>query len=113
MNNTTNSHINNLGICDFISQLENIGSEKDKTEFIKNYSEIKDKISNIDDILGKENVIELKDKNITELFELLNKFDNKINNPNTMSIGDLNTIGNLIKLLEEKINQEINILEIK
>ena len=114
MNNTSNYDNYNLSICDFISELENIGSEKDKSEFIKNYSQLKDKITDIDNILGKENIIELKDKNITELFELLNQYNGKINNPSAISIGDFNIISNLIKLIEDKIEQEkINIIEIK
>ena len=106
--------IDNLSICDFISELDNIGSEKDKTEFVKNYSQLKDKIANVDSILGKDNTIEFKDKNVTELFELLDQYNGKINNPIAISIEDLNIISNLIKLIEDKIEQEkLNIIEIK
>lgn len=112
--NTENLDIENLNICDLISQLESIGSEKDKNEFLKNYSDLKNKIISVDKILSQSNTEDITNMTIPQLFELLDKYNHKIENPNFLNIQDLNIISNLVKLLEEKISQEkINLVEIK
>jgi hypothetical protein len=116
MNNTNNNMDNPIYISDLIDDLENLGKEKEKDEFIKNYAKLKEQIKITDNILGSIDDIE-PDYNtytIQELFTILESNSQFISNPNKLKTSQLKTLLNITKILEEKLNTEtINIFESK
>ena len=130
MNNTntntnTNSNINTNKIVsnenkDFIlsliNNLENLGSEKEKDEFIKNYAKLKEQIEKTDNILSLNDDTEpdYNSYNIQELFSILETNSQSISNPEKLETSQLRMLLIVSKILEEKINIEtINIIESK
>lgn len=139
INNSTNSFIetniidinnelhtsNNMeiNIHKLITDLENIGNEKEKEEFIKNYSKIKQQLSIVDNILLNENDIDCKNiqnvgyetKDINELLSILETNEDKIfNMSSNLTVGELKSLMEICNILEKKINDEtMNIIENK
>lgn len=141
LNNLDNgTHISNeteIYIYKLIDNLQNIGDEKNKEEFIKNYSKIKEQIKIVDNVLfniGENNKYneeseeseeieeseeneendKLKSKTINELLNVLEHNEDKIFNSSNLSVGELKTLMEICKILEKKINDEtMNIIEIK
>ena len=136
ISNETKTEIN---IYKFIDDLQNIGDEKNKEEFIKNYSKIKEQIKIVDNVLfniGENNKCneseeseeseeneesekndkndKLKSKTINELLSELEYNEDKIFNSSNLSIGELKSLMEICNMLEKKINDEtMNIIEIK
>lgn len=117
----------NINIQNLINELKNIGHEKEKEEFIKNYSKIKEQIKMVDSILfddTKNDIYcetintdennEFKTKNINELLTILELNEDKIFNSTNLTVGELKSLMSICNLLENKINEEtINIVEIE
>lgn len=130
--NTTNP-TNSINIKKFLINLENIGSEKEKEEFVKNYSKIREEIKIIDDILGNDNIDNILEnydideinnktndvndyqtQSINELVKLLELNENKIFGTEDMDIKELKSLINICMVLEKKINNDtMDIIEIK
>lgn len=112
----TNS-ANPIGIKKFLMDLENIGGEKEKEEFIKNYSKIREEIKIIDDILENDNIGDINDyqtQSIDTLIKLLELNENKIFGSEDMDIRELKSLANICGVLEKKINEDtLDIIEIK
>ena len=123
---------NKININKLIDDLENIGNEKNKEEFIKNYSKIKEQLKIVDTILfnthnnkndnesdnesDNNNEInnEYESKNISELLSVLETNEDKIFNSSNLNVGELKTLMKICNVLEKKINNEtMNIIEIK
>lgn len=106
-----------IDIKKLLVELENIGNEKEKEEFIKNYSRIKEKINITDGILldNNNNNIEVhKLYSIDELFDILETNENKIFDSVVLTINELKSLSDICDLLENKINKEtIDIEEIE
>ena len=119
MNNTntnTNIDIKNLSIIELITNINTIGCEKNKSEFIQNYSYYKEVINIIDNILieNNDNKNDYDNKNINELFEILETYHDKISCPENINPIDLQKMMLLVKIIEYKLeNDKINITEIK
>ena len=120
--NLTNG--NDIDIHKLMTELKNIGSEKGKDEFIKNYSKIKEQIKIVDTILFNNNDTDDKNNknitnefelnNINELFNILETNEDKIVGSANLNVGELKVLMKICNILEKKINDEtINIIEIK
>jgi hypothetical protein len=112
--------INNkeININKLLNDLEKIGSEKEKDEFIKNYSRIKEEIKITDSILNSQIdpklLIDLNNNSINDLLKILESYDNKIFDSERLNISELKLLSNICNLLDEKINIDtINIIESK
>ena len=122
--------LNCVDIKKLLSEIENVGGEKEKEEFIKNYSRIKEEIKIIDEFFTSNpnsnqdsnsdtisNTIsnttnELEFKTINELFEILEQYDDKIFNNEPLSATELKLVSDVCKILEKKINADtISIIE--
>jgi hypothetical protein len=106
-----------IDIKKLLSELENIGSEKEKDDFIKNYSKIREQIKFVDSILNDDNICnpnEFESKSISELFEMIELGENKIFDSDNLSIGELKYLISVCEVLEKKINDDtMSIVEIK
>ena len=128
-----------IDIYKLIDDLQNIGDEKNKEEFIKNYSKIKEQIKVVDNVhfnIGENNKCneneeseeseeseennkndkndKLKSKTINELLSVLEHNEDKIFNSSNLSVGELKSLMEISNILEKKINDEtMNIIEIK
>lgn len=105
-----------INIIDLISQLDNLGKEKDKNDFIKNYTVLKDKIEKTDNILDQndenENTYNLY--NIQELFDILESNSEFVSNPEKLDVSKLKMLLKISKILEDKLGTEtMNIIESK
>ena len=124
-NTNTNTEPNsNIYIQDLINQLENLGSEKEKDGFIKNYAKLKEQIVYVDNVLehsqtlgfdsGSGSETDFNKYSIQELFDILESNSALIENPNLLEITQLKMLLKVSKILEEKINTEtLNIIESK
>lgn len=124
-----------INIHKLIDDLQNIGNEKYKEEFIKNYSKIKEQIKLVDGVLLNNNYINKSDKevndneiddeenyindefqsnNISELLSMLETNEDKIFDSSNLTVGELNSLIKICNVLEKKITEEtMNIIEIK
>ena len=100
-------------------ELELLGTEKEKDEFIKNYGRLKEEIENTDKILSDakdtEN-LEAKYSNLTigELFNLIEINSEYLKNPEKLQTYKFKQLLIITKILENKLNNEtINIIESK
>lgn len=101
-------------IMDLISQLDNLGGEKDKDEFIKNYSKLKEQIEKTDFILSNNDDQDYSTYNIQELFNILESNSKLISKPDKLDIQTLKTLIKISKILEDKLSVEtMNIIESK
>lgn len=118
-----NVHNDKILIFDLINQLENLGEENNKEDFVKNYAKLKILIEKTDNVLyddlelNNNNKLELNynQLNIQELFKILESYNEYISNPEKLKkldIEKLKMILKLIKILEEKIESDtLNIIE--
>jgi len=110
-----NSIQNQIDIKKLLIELENIGSEKEKEEFIKNYSRIKEEIKITDNILNDNSIVntnEYESKTINELFQLLEQDENKIFDDDKLTITELKSLIDICNVLDKKINDDtISIIE--
>jgi len=126
MNNINSNNTNNqqiilkeepIFISDIINDLEKIELEKNKDDFIKNYSKLKKQIEITDTILNIESTDNLNNYNtynIKELFDILESNSEYILNPENLEISKLKLLLNVSKILEEKLNNnKLDIIEIQ
>lgn len=113
LNNTSLS--DNINFEHIINKINQLGKESDKNDFIKNYQDVKAKISVVDNIL--ENKSEL-DQNLTidKLFVMLEEYNEILEKSSeylNLDIQDFKKVKDIIDLIEKKLNDKINIIEIK
>ena len=99
------SHTNNILINKLINDINYLGTDKNKNEFIENYSIIKDKINKTDLILDSKNNID-SNLSIQELFNIIEKNKDKILNSEELDINTLKYLSDVIEILDNKINNE-------
>ena len=106
-----------IDIKKLLLELENIGCEKDKHDFIKNYSRLREQIKQVDSILDNNNIYnhdEFVSKTIGELFQIIELYENKIFDSDDLTIGELKYLTIVCEVLEKKINDDtMSIIEIK
>lgn len=103
-----------IDIIQLTNMVENLSTEKNKDEFIKNYSNVKEKIQLTDNMLESNMLGDLNKLSVNELFELLEKNQNKISNPSELMVSDLKMLLQVSKILEQRLtNDTINIIELK
>ena len=103
-----------IDVKKLLNDLENIGNEKEKGEFIKNYSRIREEIKIFDNILNNDNnTDQLESKTINSLFEILEQNENKIFDDEELNVEKLKLLVDVCNVLEKKINDDtISIIEI-
>lgn len=100
-------------IMNLISKLDNLGGEKDKDDFVKNYSKLKEQIEKIDLILAN-NDQDYNAYNIQELFNILESNSELIAKPEKLDIHTLKILMKVSKILEDRLSIEtMNIIESK
>jgi len=106
-----------IDIRKLLLELENIGGEKDKDDFIKNYSRLREQIKIVDSVLNDNNIYnygEFESKTISELFKIIEINENKIFDSDNLTIGELKYLTFVCDVLEKKINYDtMSIMEIK
>jgi len=105
----------NISLENVINKINQLGKENDKNDFIKNYQELKSKISIIDDILENKNEID-NNLSIDELFVMLEKYNDSLEKSDeylNLDIIDFKKVKDIIELIEIKLNEKMNIIEIK
>ena len=106
-----------IDIKKLLTDLENIGIEKEKDDFIKNYSRLREQIKLVDSILDNEDIDnsgELESKTISELFQIIELNKNKIFDTDNLTVRELKYLTFVCNILEKKINDDtMNIMEIK
>ena len=103
--------MSNLILNDFCKNLDKIGSETNKQDFINNYKNFKQSLDEIDEILDKPSIIDKK-LDMNDLLILLNDLNSK--NINYLTVHEIKYFKDLLELLEEKISNnkfEINIIK--
>jgi hypothetical protein len=103
--------MSNLILNDFCKNLDKIGSETNKQDFINNYNNFKKNLDEIDEILDKSTIIDKK-LDINDILILLNDLNSK--NINYLTVHEIKYFKDLLELLEEKISNnkfEINIIK--
>ncbi len=102
-------------IMDLISELDKLGGEKDKDDFIKNYSQLKEQIEKTDFILSNND--DDQDYNtyeIQDLFNILESNSELISKPEKLDVHTLKKLTKISKILEDKLSIEtMNIIESK
>lgn len=118
----SNSNLQNneeIYIIDLISQLDILGKEKDKKDFISNYSVLKDLIEKTDNILDKDdsdgdNESIYNSYSIQELFGILESNSELVSNPEKLNVCQLKMLLKISKILEDKLaNETMYIIESK
>lgn len=97
-----NENINKIHIKELILELNYICSQKNKSNFMTKYNELKAKIESIDNILITSSNIDAITY-INELFTILENSIKMINDDNNLEINTFNMLLDVIKILEEKI----------
>lgn len=117
-NNTDKTNNNSwIDMKKLLKELDKIGDEKQKEDFILNYSRINEEIKIVDKILNESNDKKIKDfenYSINELFSMLENNENKIFEDAELNIGDFKMLIDICNILENKIeSQTMNVIEYK
>jgi recombinational DNA repair protein RecR len=119
MNTINETESKQIYIYDLINNLEKLGNEKEKEQFIKNYAILKEQIELTDKLLNQSIEIDNLEQyynslNVKEIFEILENESENINNPEKLETTKLKKLLMMTKILEEKLNLEtINLIESK
>ena len=115
MNNTNLQNSEEINIIDLISQLDILGKEKNKDDFIKNYLVLKEQIEKTDKILeNNTDSSRYNSYSIQELFGILESNSELLSNPDILDVSKLKMLLDVSKNLENKLEIEtINIIESK
>lgn len=115
-NSNYNEDKQSIYIMDLIKDLENLGGEKEKDDFIKNYARLKEQIELTDNILNSKDLKynDISSLTIPELFNILELNSQYILNPEKLETSKLKYLLEISNFLEEKLNTEtMNIIESK
>lgn len=113
--NQVNQTQNDINFEQIIEKITKLGKENDKNDFIKNYQEVKTKISIVDNILENKNELD-SDLSIDKLFEMLEEYNELLEKSNEsldLDIKDFKKVKDIIEIIEFKLNDKINLIEIK
>lgn len=105
----------NINLEYVINKINQLGKENDKNDFIKNYQEVKSKISIIDSILENQNEID-NNLSIDQLFEMLEKYNDFLEKSEeylNLDIIDFKKVKDIVELIENKLNEKMNVIEVK
>jgi hypothetical protein len=106
-------------LYDLVLQLENLGSEKEKDEFIKNYGRLKEQIELTDLALSdspesEKFIKKYENMSVGKLFELMEKNSEFIINPKNLSTWKFKQLLIISKVLEQKLDANtLDIVETK
>ncbi len=102
-----------INLDNTINLINNLSNESDKKQFDKNFSDAKEKIKIIDDLLNKSPEIP-EDLPIDLLFEMLQEYNEYIEDDKSINIQDFKKIKDIVELIEKKMSEsKLNIIEIK
>lgn len=116
MSQTNNINIHeSINFEHIINKINLLGKESDKNDFIKNYQDVKAKISVVDNILENKSQLN-QDLTIDKLFEMLEEYNEILEKSSeylNLDIQDFKKVKDIIDMIENKLNDKINIIEIK
>ena len=102
----------NINLLDLSLKINNLGKEENKKDFLKNYNDYKTIIEIIDQYLKNNNLeINYDDRELVELFKLLDKISNLEDNKKK-NLKELINIKKIIESIENKINLNHTITKI-
>lgn len=115
--NTDNTNSESIIFENVINKINQLGKEPDKNDFISNYNEVKSKIVIIDDILEKKCQIDPLTP-IDKLFEMLEQYSSIIEKSSEhvqleLDIENFKKMKDIVGLIEKKLDDKVNIVEIK
>lgn len=120
----TNPNTETIIFENVINKINQLGKEPDKNDFISNYNEVKSKIIIIDDILEKKSQIG-ENIPIDKLFEMLEQYSSILDKSSDYSdysdntehvqldIENFKKMKDIVELIEKKLDNKVNIVEIK
>jgi hypothetical protein len=101
-----------INLDETINMINNLTKENDKKTYMDNLSEVNDRIKLIDDILEKKSEL-TEELSIDKLFEMLEKYQNYIDNDVSINVLEFKKIKDIVELLEKKLNDnKVEITEI-
>ncbi len=103
---------NKIILEETIDKINNLSNEKDKSLFVKNFNEIKNNIDKIDKVLDEKPSID-ENTSIDLLFDMLEKYNDYVNSNKLIDVENFKKIKDITELIEKKLNDKINIVEIK
>ena len=95
-----------ISIKNLVKNIEIIGTDDNKEEFVSNYNKLKEDIDSVDKILKKENKKEdkiIRGKNINELYEMLESFNSE--GENDIDAEKLSKMKIVLDTIEVKIQE--------
>ncbi len=98
-----------------INKINNLGKESDKNDFILNFNQVKSHIVSIDKILEQDNNLN-PNTPIDKLFEMLELYEGILNDKDEkeqLDIEKFKNIKNIVELIEKKLQDPVEITEIK
>jgi len=98
-----------------INKINNLGKESDKNDFILNFNQVKSHIVTIDKVLEQENNLN-PNTPIDKLFEMLELYQGILNDKDEkeqLDIDKFKNIKNIVELIEKKLQDPVEITEIK
>ena len=114
-NPNTNPNTETIIFENVINKINQLGKEPDKNDFISNYNEVKSKIVIIDDILEKKCQIG-ENIPIDKLFEMLEQYSSILDKSSDhveLDIENFKKMKDIVELIEKKLDNKVNIVEIK
>jgi len=112
---TDNTNTESIIFENIINKINQLGKEPDKNDFISNYNEVKSKIVIIDDILEKKSQIDPLTP-IDKLFEMLEQYSSIIDKSSEhieLDIENFKKMKDIVGLIEKKLDDKVNVVEIK
>ena len=96
-----------------INKINNLTNETEKKLFDKNFLEVKNEIKLIEEVLDQKPEIS-DDLTLDKLFEMLQEYNNYIENDMSINVIEFKKIKDIIELIEKKMSDaKVNIIEIK
>jgi hypothetical protein len=110
-----NSNTQEIIFEEVINKINHLGKEADKNDFIINFNQVKKQIITIDKVLEQDNDLDPSTP-IDKLFEMLELYSGVLDNKDEkeqLNIHNFKNISNIVKMIEKKLQDPVEITEIK
>lgn len=98
-----------------INKINHLGKESDKNDFILNFNQVKSHIVLIDKVLEQDNILD-PNTPIDKLFQMLELYGGILDSKDEkeqLNIDNFKNIKNIVELIEKKLQDPVEIIEIK
>ncbi len=103
---------NKIILDETIQMINGLSNEKNKEIFCENLIKSKESIKIIDSVLEKETELD-KNISIDKLFDMLEEYNKYINDETSIGLEDFKKIKDLVELIEKKLDDKVEIIEVK